>query len=185
MRTRERPVHPTDAELVEQTRRGDQRAFHVLVDRHGPVLYRAAVALVGSAADAEDVVQETWVGAYRGLARFAGRSLFRTWLSGILVRQAARLLARRGQERAGLHQLVGQSERTPADGPGAASVGLDVTRALGCLSLDHRLVMVLRELQGLSYAEMAEILDVPQGTIESRIHRARLELRSILKDYVE
>ena len=81
---------PTDFELVRLARKGDAAAFHGLVDRHARFLYSLALSLTSSAADAEDLVQETLAGAFRGLASFEGRSSLKTWLARILVRQNAR-----------------------------------------------------------------------------------------------
>jgi RNA polymerase sigma-70 factor (ECF subfamily) len=151
-------------------------------------MYRLAYMLIGSAADAEDVLQETWAGAFKSLRRFEGRSTVRTWLTRILTTQVA--LWRR-KRRGGIVSLD--------DAPGAEADALprpeasasrqsdwqaDLTVALAKLTIDHREVIVLREVEGLSYDEIAEALRVPRGTVESRLHRARGELRKHLSAYV-
>jgi RNA polymerase sigma-70 factor, ECF subfamily len=167
-----------DIELLRRAEDGDSAAFHALVDRHASRLFRLAVSLVGNAADAEDVLQETFVGAFRGLKSFEGRASVKTWLTRILVNQAARW--RRGRRgRAG--EQMPDSVAAPAGSPESA---IDVQAALGQLSSEHRQVLVLREFERMSYEEMAEVLDIPRGTVESRLHRARGELREKLKSYL-
>ena len=175
----------TDLELVARAREGDHSAFHRLVDRHAQSLFALAVSLGGNAADAEDLVQETFAGAYRGLGTFEGRASVKTWLTRILIRQLARHLSRVRRRKAVFRPL----EATPEDALGdaspvaAADARMDVTAAIRSLGPEHREVIVLREIQGLSYEEMAEILEVPRGTVESRLFRARRELQERLKEY--
>ncbi len=185
---------PTDAALAARAGHGDASAFRALVDRHAAGLFSLAVTLVGSATDAEDVVQETLAGAFRGLGRFEGRSSVKTWLTGILVRQAAMHRRRAGRREARAVPLDAAATAPPTgpkgtrmgrSGTEAAEVRIDVMAAIGSLSAEHREVIVLREFQGLSYDEMAEALDVPRGTVESRLFRARRRLQERLKGYLE
>jgi RNA polymerase sigma-70 factor (ECF subfamily) len=179
------PVSATDEELLSAARRGDEDAFPELVERHAERLFRLAFGLVGRRADAEDVVQETLVGAFEHIRRFEGRSTVKTWLTGILLRQAARRHRRRGRRRESPRPEMDAA--APAPGRPAASAAdlrMDVARALEALSPDHRQVVVLREFEGMSYAEMADALGVPQGTVESRLYRARQKLKELLRDYV-
>ena len=180
--------------LVRAAGRGDDRAFHALIDRHGPRLLRLARSLCGNAADAEDVLQETFVGAFRGLRRFEGRSSVRTWLSRILVTQVAVQRRRGGRHRhLSLSAAEARADEGGADAPSPAAGGpagasaadsrMDLDAAIQSLSPDHREVVVLREIEGMSYEEIAEVLGVPRGTVESRLHRARLELRRRLTAY--
>ncbi len=173
---------PTDIELVRKARHGDLGAFHGLVDRHASYLFGLAVSLLGHEADAEDAVQETLAGAYRGLGGFGERSSVKTWLTRILVRQAARQFRRRAS-RGKVIRL--ESARSPevAGATQSADVRMDVQRAILDLADEHREVIVLREMQGLTYDEIAESLDVPRGTVESRLHRARRELARMLREY--
>jgi RNA polymerase sigma-70 factor (ECF subfamily) len=169
-----------DIDLIRKAAAGDGRAFHVLVDRHAQSLYRLAVSLTGQPVDAEDIVQETFAGAFRGMAKFEGRSSVKTWLTRILFTQAAQWR----RNRAG--RVMGSIEHAEPAGSGqSASVEarLDLQTALRRLSPEHREVLVLRELQGLSYEEVAEVLGIPRGTVESRLHRARRELRGKLSSY--
>lgn len=178
-----------DTELVAAATRGDGSAFHELVDRHGPHLFRLASLLSRGAADAEDIVQETFAGAFAGLSKFNGRSSVKTWLSRILTRQAARAWhkSRRSRQAASLDE----TGETPGNDPHlsvsstvmAVDHRIDIAAMLQTLSVEHREILVLREMQGLSYGEIAEALAIPQGTVESRLHRARAEVRRRLQGY--
>ena len=183
-------LRTTDEELLAVARAGDESAFGELIDRHADRLFRLACRMVGSAADAEDVVQETLMGAFEHMGRFGGRSTVRPWLTRILMRQAARCHRRRSRrksvpfEEAGPDRslAVGKEQSvSPVDEVGRR---LDVEAALRKLSPQHRAVVVLREFEGMSYDEMAAVLRVPQGTVESRLYRARRELKTILRDYM-
>ncbi len=175
------PPAPTDQELLRRARSGDSRAFHELVDRHAAGVYRLAVSLVG-ADDAEDVLQETFAGAWRGLAGFRHECSVKTWLSQILVRQAA--MSRRAAARRKVLSLD-QELSDPPQAPRQArpDVRIDLERAIAALQLEHRQVIVLRELEGLSYDQIAQVLQVPRGTVESRLFRARQRMQELLKDY--
>ena len=168
-----------DRELLKLGRR-DPRAFRALVERQSQYLYGVAHALARNDADAEDLVQETLLGAIKGT--FRGESSVRTWLVKILVNQAAML--RRTRSRRPESQF--DEAKPPASAGGSTTsvdAKVDLTAMLAQLSLEHRQVIVLRELEGLSYAEMAAALGVPRGTVESRLHRAREELRRLFKGY--
>jgi RNA polymerase sigma-70 factor, ECF subfamily len=167
-----------DIELLHRAGSGDSAAFHALVDRHAQRLYRLAVSLIGNAADAEDVLQEAFVGAFRGLRSFEARSSVKTWLTRILVLQAAQW--NRGKRRRPAGSL---EDSTPA-AAGSPETAIDVQAALGRLSPEHREILALREFEGMSYEEIAQVLGVPRGTVESRLHRARSEMREKLKDYL-
>lgn len=176
-------MEPNDQDLVRSARRGDRSAFHKLVDRHGKFLFKVAVSLVGNAADAEDIVQETFTGAFRGLKGFKGHSSVKTWLTRILFRQAAGYMRRRGRM---ISFLRAKSQSDWPAAPAAsqsADVRMDVSAAILALGPEHRAVVVLRELEGMSYEEIAEILSIPRGTVESRLFRARRALAELLKDY--
>lgn len=167
-----------DIELLHRARAGDSAAFHGLVDRHAQRLYRLAVSLVGNAADAEDVLQEALIGAFRGLRSFEARSSVKTWLTRILVIQAAQWRrSRRRRITEPMEDSIPAADRGP-------ETAMDVQAALGQLSPEHREVLALREFEQMSYEEIAQVLGVPRGTVESRIHRARGEMREKLKDYL-
>jgi len=183
-------LRATDSELVRRARRGDDVASRELVDRYALPLFRLAFSLVGNAADAEDVVQETLSGALRSLGAFQERSSLKTWLTGILMRQAARCHRRRARHKAVSVDSLSDASRAAVRGLQTASATdgidtrLDVMAALEALSEQHREVIVLREFEGCSYEEMAEILAVPRGTVESRLFRARQDLKELLSAYL-
>ena len=174
-----------DLQLLKAAGDGDDGAFHALIDRHAAALFRVAMSMSKNRADAEDLMQDTFVGAYRGLKNFAGRSSVKTWLVQIMTRQAAKAWhkSRHRRKTLSLHTESGE-QRAPDDASlstRASSIAveqrIDVMQVLDALSAPHREVLVLREIRGLSYEEMAQVLDVPRGTVESRLSRARAEFR--------
>jgi RNA polymerase sigma-70 factor, ECF subfamily len=186
---------PTDLDLVRQARRGDPQAMHVLIDRHAPWLFRVAVSMVGSHEDAEDLLQEVFLAASGSVGRFEGRSSVKTWLRSILLNHVSKLYRSRkirrtislDDDRAG---SAGESARadmeSTAPNPAvSAESRADVQAMLQTLSDEHRQIIVLREIEGLSYEEMAKLLGVPRGTIESRLHRARQQLKEKFAGYLE
>jgi len=174
-----------DADLLRKAAAGDGSAFHTLADRHMDRLYRLAVSLVGNSADAEDLLQETFAGAYRGLDRFEGRASVGTWLTRILVMQVARFRrGRRGKAMGSIDSEMDVPSIGQQSGASGVDARIDIQAALLQLSPAHREVLVLREFEQMSYEEIAEVLGVPQGTVESRLHRARSELRDKLSAYL-
>ena len=175
---------PDDPELLQQIGRGDHAAFRALLDRHAGYLYGVAHALTGrNVADAEDLVQEALVAAIDAARSFRGESNVRTWLVRILVNQSA--MSRRSKSRREQREEALAAGQRPAGPPTTSTdARLDLSAMLETLSPEHRQVIVLRELNGLTYEEMAEALNVPRGTVESRLHRAREELRKRFKGYL-
>jgi RNA polymerase sigma-70 factor, ECF subfamily len=172
---------PDDAELLRRVYDGDQAAFRTLVDRHGRYLTGIALALCDrNLADAEDLVQETFVAALT--SRFRGESSARTWLVQILVRRSA--LLRRTRRREHGTPLPGQAERSSPSDLAGVDARIDLAQMLAGLSPDQRQVIVLRELEGMTYEEMAAALHVPRGTVESRLHRARAALKQLFRGYL-
>jgi len=164
-------------------------ALAALAAEHAPALFRLAFSLTGNATDAEDVVQETFLAAFEGWGRFEGRSSARTWLMSILVRKAARhrrySKLRRTLSLDGLSGIVRSAfgHAPPTGELRKQQIQLDIESIFASLSPEHREVLALREIEGMSYAEMAAALGVPIGTIESRLHRARQQVRAQFKDY--
>jgi RNA polymerase sigma-70 factor (ECF subfamily) len=171
----------SDAELLRRVYHGDQGAFRAIVDRHGRYLTGVAIALCGNRADAEDLVQETFVAALT--SRFRGESAVRTWLVQILVRRSAMLRRSRKREH-GSQPMGGETEQSTRSEVAGTDAKLDLAQMLEGLSPDQRQVIVLRELEGLSYEEMAAALHVPRGTVESRLHRARAALKQLFRGYL-
>jgi RNA polymerase sigma-70 factor (ECF subfamily) len=171
-----------DIQLLHRAAGGDEAAFHRLVDRHAQALYRLAFSLIGNTADAEDVLQETFIGAFRGLGGFEARASVKTWLTRILLTQAAKW--RREGKRHPV-QPIGENQPAGASGPGeTVDRRIDIHAALQQLTPEHREILVLREFEHLAYEQIAQVLGVPRGTVESRLHRARLELREKLHAYL-
>jgi len=179
----------SDLDLLQSSAKGNDRAFRELVDRHSDSLFRLAQWLCGNRADAEDVLQETFTGAFKGMSRFAGRASVKTWLTQILIRQASKIRQRRGRMRI---TAPPDPSGGGSGGSGEPSVGsktttidqqIDLATMIQQLPEDHRQVVLLREVEGMSYDEIAQTLGIPRGTVESRIHRARAGLRKLLGDY--
>ena len=181
----------SDADLLRRARQGHESAYCEMVDRYGDYLYRLAITLVGNEADAADVLQETFSGAFQHVRKFEGRASVKTWLSRILFRQAARCHRSRGRHMTvSLENVIesptaahrgGSIRRLPQPDP---ATRIDILAAIETLPPIHREVIVLRELQGMKYREIADMLDVPRGTVESRLFRAREMLKKQLKDYL-
>jgi RNA polymerase sigma-70 factor, ECF subfamily len=181
----------SDWELARRANEGDEGAFHEIVERFSGDLYRLAFSLVRDPSEVEDVLQESLLAAFRRIGTFGGRSSLMTWLIGILIRQAAKQNRyRRIREALSIHSLKGSAkasfeEKTSVNPIADAELEMDVHKMLGTLSRKHREAIVLRELHGFSYKEIGEALGVPVGTVESRIFRARQELKERFGDYLE
>jgi RNA polymerase sigma-70 factor (ECF subfamily) len=159
--------------------RRDEAAFRALYDRHSGRLYRFLLRLTGRAADAEEGVQETWVRACRSLERFAWRSALSTWLAGIAIRWWREECRRRGRVTDG-----DAAEPEVLAGLAPASRGeidrIDLERALGELALGYREAILLHDVFGHTHGEIAELLEVDEGTSKSQLSRARRLLRARL-----
>ena len=178
-----------DGPLVAGAVTGDAEAFRTLVERHQRRILALLQRLCGCPEQALDLAQETFLAAHRHLASFRQESRFSTWLHAIAVNQA-RAAARRHRPVAWL-DAAGPEGRSQAAEPEAAgpavSAGLEreelaarIGRALDRLDERFREVVVLADMQDASYEQIAEILEIPIGTVRSRLHRGRTELRSIL-----
>ena len=176
-------MEPSDSDLLRSAAGGDEAAFHTLVDRHAPALYRLARSLAATEHDAEDVLQETLIAALKGAGSFDGRASVKTWLSRILMRQAARAWNRERRSRAALPLEMAEPHTQPGSGSVRVDQRLDLWSVLNSLPEDRRQVLVLREVEQLSYADIARVLNVPVGTVDSRLHRARREMRARLEEY--
>jgi RNA polymerase sigma-70 factor (ECF subfamily) len=182
-------VSADDHCLIAECLQGRSEAFGELVRRYQDRLYNTAYRLVGNAEDAQDVVQEAFLSAYQSLGGFKGDSLFFTWLYRIAVNTAISLKRKQrvalsihsDPDQAGVVEPLDPSEESrPEHAAEQAEEERRVHQALGRLSPEHRTVLVLKEMEGQKYEAMAELLGVPIGTIRSRLHRARLELRELL-----
>ncbi len=177
-----------DVQLIEQTLSGDSSAFGELVTRYQDRLLNAVVHVIGSHDEALDVVQDAFVQAYTKLDSFKGESAFYTWLYRIAFNTAVTHRRKRRSEMS-IERVREEAGGEPIDRGGAPDEPLEqqervaqVRAALARLSEEHRTVLVLREIDGCCYETIAEILDMPVGTVRSRLHRARLQLRDELKE---
>lgn len=181
-------VNADDDRLIAECLQGRPAAFGPLVERYQDRLFNSVLRLVSDPEDARDVVQEAFLSAYQALRSFKGDSLFFTWLYRIAVNTAISFRRKR-KAVLRLYEDDDQSTIEPADEDETGRPGYllemaerekRVHEALDRLSPEHRTVLVLKDMEGRKYEEMAEVLEVPIGTIRSRLHRARLELRDIL-----
>ncbi|MBB0246256.1 sigma-70 family RNA polymerase sigma factor [Streptomyces alkaliphilus] len=165
-----------DARLVADAVKGNQAAFETLVRRHTPELLRLAGRLVGPVGDPEDIVQEAFVTAWRGLPGFRGESTFRTWMFRIVTNRCLNHIRARPPltgTRVGPETIPAHGYGSPARTTEAGAAIRDLLGALGRLPADQRACWVLRELHGLSYEEIARVVGAGSPTVRGRIHRAR------------
>jgi RNA polymerase sigma-70 factor (ECF subfamily) len=185
-----------DHSLVEACRAGRTEAFSLLVQRYQGRLYPTIARLVGSADDAEDILQDAFVRAFEKLDQFQGESSFYTWIYRIAVnlalsghrRRRVRSAARLGHHRAGAggaHPTDESAESDPSAPLERAERERMVRAALDDLKPEHRAVVILKEFDGRRYEEISAILDIPVGTVRSRLHRARSELHDRLRALVD
>ena len=180
----------TEQELIHSARKGDSMAFGELMQAHQDKIYTLCYRMTGNAEDAADLTQEVFLSAWRSLSRFQEQSSFGNWISRMATHASIDFLRREMRrqvlsmtmeedseerqaqvpdERYSPHRLLEQKEARQA-----------VADALAALSPEHRQVLVLREMEGLSYQEVGQLLDLEEGTVKSRIARARLALRDFL-----
>jgi RNA polymerase sigma-70 factor (ECF subfamily) len=183
-----------DRELITQAQNGDARAFRKLVERHQRRAYAIAVGLVRDPNDAHEIVQEAFLRVYRGLGSFQGGSSFFTWLYRIVTNLAIDLIRKPGRKDAEL--VDGQAVDEDTDFPLVSRIdGADplqvirrreiaarIQAALDALPPYHRGVILMREVEGMSYEEMAQAMGVSKGTIMSRLFHARQKLQRALAD---
>jgi RNA polymerase sigma-70 factor (ECF subfamily) len=175
-----------DADLVAGTLAGDLGAFDQLVERHQAVVHRIAARIVGRD-EADDVVQETFLRAYHRLDRFRGESPFRSWLLQIASNSALNAVRRKRPEPVAA-VTEGEpygTEQAPARTPVRELEDRERRERLELklreLRTEHRAVLVLRDLEGLPYEEIADITGSPMGSVKGRLHRARNELIEIMR----
>ncbi len=176
MQAREvRVVDVEDAVLVAAARGGDSDAFELLVRRHQAAVYGLALRMLGSEADAQDAAQDSFVQAWKALVGLRGDSAFATWLYRIVTNRCLNILAKRRPT-----DVLSDDHASARDDPAEAAMGRERMHAVAAAVLrlgpDQRAALVLREFQGLSYDEVAEVLGVSVAAVKGRIHRARLLL---------
>lgn len=179
-----------DQALIERCRRGDLTAFEPLVERYRERVWRLAYSYLRDREDAWDAAQEAFVRAWQALPSFRGQSAFYTWLFRIAVNVATDRARQRAARRRALgsepvpeeewERVMVDPQTPPDDRAARAEQRGRIGAALDALPEHHRTIIMLSDLQGLSYREIAEVLDIPMGTVMSRLHNARKRLRQAL-----
>ena len=189
-------VEQSDLELVRRVQKGERGAFDLLVLRYQHKVVKLVARLLRDPAEAEDVAQEAFVKAYRALGSFRGDSAFYTWLYRIAVNTARNTMASRQRrpldyeaDLSESEQSVVESRMRHGDTPEAAALSEEihstVNSAIEALPEDLRTAIILREIDGLSYEEIAEAMECPVGTVRSRIFRAREAIDRSLKPLLD
>ncbi|HEY1480629.1 MAG TPA: RNA polymerase sigma factor [Gaiellales bacterium] len=175
------PGRPSDARLAARAARGDREAFGTLVAGHRDRVWAIALRMCRDEADAEDVLQETFLAAWRAIGRFGGRSEVSTWLYRIAVNKSYDLIAKR-RTTATLDELNEPAAAIDTGEQRARARAIE--QALASIAPDFRAVAVLCDILGLTPGEAAAILEIPEGTAKSRLFRARGELaRALAPDW--
>jgi RNA polymerase sigma-70 factor (ECF subfamily) len=198
-----RPAVATDdLTLVQRVRQGDQRAFKTLVERYQRKVYGVALGMVKDKEEAKDVAQEAFVKVYKYLDHFKGDSSFYTWLYRITVNICIDVLRRKGSARGDDHVEFDESVRLDTSEANLGALGSRlgtnpqkaalrkeladrITQAIHEIPEAHRKILLLREVEGMSYEDLSRVLDIPKGTVMSRLFHARLKMQKILGEYLE
>jgi RNA polymerase sigma-70 factor (ECF subfamily) len=189
------PAGPTDELLLERCRRGEFAAFGQLIEKYQNRLFNSLMRMVNNYDDAQELTQETFVRALQGIRKFRGNSGFYTWLFRIGMNLAINFHRRRktvkftslqtssehvGQQADGLLNLIDSEAPSPEDRVQGKEEHQRVLEALDELEPPARAVVVLRDIEEFDYAEIAAILEIPIGTVKSRLARARMSIRAKL-----
>jgi RNA polymerase sigma-70 factor (ECF subfamily) len=173
--------------LVKRAKRGDVSAFSELVRRYERYVLNLVYRTLGRSEDAEDIAQEAFVKAFLNIKKFKEESKFSTWLSKIVINLCMDKIREKANKEENLEEGVWltipqSSYYSPEETVERLEIQEWIKKAVMNLPEDLRIVFVLREFEDLSYQEISEMLDIPIGTVESRLYRARMKLRSLLKD---
>ena len=197
MASRIRDIEKDDAKYVELCRQGNTGAFEVLVERHQKRMLNIAFRMTGDYDEACDVVQESFLSAFKAIKGFRGDALFSTWLCGIVMNHARNRLkqvkSRSRFESASVEDMEQMKEGCRAEGActdGESAIDrlereeleAGVQKCISALDGEQREVLVLRDIQGFTYDEIRDTLHIPDGTVKSRLFRARDTLKDRLKD---
>lgn len=189
-------VHPpsaeldVDQELVARSRNGDREAFAALVRKYQSKVLTLAVRILDNRHEAEDIAQDIFVKIFQSLHDFRGASRFSTWLYRITVNHCLNSLRRRTRQQQTLvpSEPAEWIQESPAGNPYQTLERKErwalVQAKLQELSPEHRTIILLRDFEGLSYDEIADVLQLESGTVKSRLHRARMELKALLEPYL-
>jgi RNA polymerase sigma-70 factor (ECF subfamily) len=187
----------SDSELVARFKSGDQHAFSHIVRRYQDRVFGLCLRWLGERSLAEEVAQDVFVALYRSLGRFRGESSLSTWIYRVSVNHCKNKRLYSSRRRRDRHEPLEGRERDdaparelPAGGRGT-EIGVELSQAqrlvheaLEAISEEHRQVIILRDIQDLDYHEISEILELPRGTVKSRLHRARTELARVLRNRI-
>ncbi len=195
------PLATDDLTLVQRAKTGDQRAFKALVERYQRKVYSVALGMLKDREEARDAAQEAFIKVYKYIEHFKGDSSFYTWLYRITVNISIDMMRKRGSAK-GPHF---EFDETIANDTTEANIGALGTRlgtnpqksmlrkelaekiqaALAEVPENHRAILLLREIEGMSYEDLARTLGIPKGTVMSRLFHARLKVQKILNEYIE
>lgn len=188
---------PQEVSLIKQSKAGDIESFEQLIAEHQKRVFNIAFRMLGNSEDANDVTQEALVKAYRGIKNFKGRSSFSTWLYTIVnntcidfIRKNKKTnivyLDREYETGEGTYKIqLSDNGDTPEQLFEKREVQRLVRKSISELSYDYRKIIILRDIEDFSYREIAQILDCPEGTVKSRISRARNKLKAIIREKLE
>jgi RNA polymerase sigma-70 factor, ECF subfamily len=191
-----------DITLVQRVQQGDQRAFKLLVERYQRKIYSVALGMVKDKEEARDVAQEAFIKVFKYLDHFKGDASFYTWLYRITVNVCIDVLRKKGSARGDEHLEFDESVRMDISEANLGALGTKlgtnpqkaalrkeladkITAAIAQIPETHRQILLLREVEGMSYEDLARTLDIPKGTVMSRLFHARLKMQKILSGYLE
>ncbi len=196
-----RPALATDdLTLVERVRTGDQRAFKLLVERYQRKVFSVALGMLKDKEEARDVAQEAFIKVYRYLDHFKGDASFYTWLYRITVNICIDVIRKKGRgdehvefdegvkmdvAEANIGALGSRLGTNPQKSALRAELAERITAAIGQIPEAHRQILLLREVEGMSYEDLSRTLKIPKGTVMSRLFHARLKMQKILNEYLE
>lgn len=169
-----------DKDLIERCRAGERSAQRQLYEQTSPRIYRLLLRMTGHEGDASDLTQETYVKGFQRFDQFDGRSAVASWFYRIAINEALQFRRRRSVAAAKL-VTMSRSQSCEASPPSGADLKMDLQDAMAALTPNDRALLLLRYQEGLDYRGMAEVLKCPEGTIASRLNRARDRLRDILR----
>ena len=178
----------TDESLVARAQRGDQDAFACIVERYSTRVWSIVSGILRNQSDVEDVVQDVFFKVYRKIGYFEGKSQFYTWLYRVAVNATTDFLKKRRRKVSGFDDLPGFEPIAETERPGNDSDRSELRRrlaeAMAELPEHYRNILVLREYEDMQYDEIAAVLEIPIGTVESRLFRARARLKEKLQRFL-
>lgn len=183
--------------LIDLAKKGDIIAFEKLIEDHQKKVYNIALRFMGNSEDASEIAQEAFIRVYRSLKNFKGKSSFSTWLYRIVVNICMDEMRKRKKqnivyideivqtEKGEYRHEIESMENSPQQQVEINETRNEIYNAIKSLSDEHKAVIILKDIQGFSYEEIAAIMKCPEGTVKSRLNRARNILRNILKKNME